>query len=53
MNDNRVLCNTKGVLINSNQILNLLKYQLKERPPTKQLKPSVKKSDLKGKGEGE
>ena len=53
MNDNRVLCNTKGVLIDSNQILDPLKRQPKGRPPTKRLKPSVEKSDSKGKGGGE
>ncbi|CAG8732420.1 7799_t:CDS:2, partial [Funneliformis mosseae] len=31
----------------------LLKRQLKGRPSTKQLKPSVEKSDSKGKGRGE
>ena len=52
INDNQILYNTKRVLINSNQILNLLKCQPKERSPIKQLKLFVKKSDSKGKGRG-
>ena len=52
-NDNRVLCNTKGILIDSNQILNPLKHQPKGRPPMKRLKSSTEKSSSKGKNGGE
>jgi hypothetical protein len=53
MNDNKVFCNTKGVLIDSNQILDPLKHQPKGRPPMKRLKSSVEKSGSKGKNGGE
>ena len=52
-NDNRVLCNTKGILIDSNQILDPLKHQPKGRPPMKRLKSSVENSSSKDKNGGE
>ena len=52
-NDNQVLCNTKGILIDSNQILDPLKHQPKGRPPMKRLKSSTEKSNSKGKNDGE
>ncbi|PKY53355.1 hypothetical protein RhiirA4_471502, partial [Rhizophagus irregularis] len=52
-NDNKVLCNRKGVLIDSNQILDPLKHKPKGRPPMKRLKSSVEKSSSKGRNENE
>ena len=52
-NNNQILCNTKGVLIDSNQILDPLKHQPKGRPPMKRLKSSVEKSSSKSKNGGE
>ena len=52
-NDNQVFCNAKGILIDSNQILDPLKYQLKGRPPMKRFKSSTEKSSSKGKNGGE
>jgi hypothetical protein len=52
-NDNRVLGNTKGILIDSNQILDPLKHQPKGRPPIKRLKSAVEKSSSKGRNGGE
>jgi len=52
-NDNQVLCNTKRVLIDSNQILDPLKHQPKGRSPMKRLKSSIEKSSSKSKNEGE
>ncbi|CAI2182738.1 15775_t:CDS:2 [Funneliformis geosporum] len=49
INDNQILCDSNGVLINSNQILDPLKHQPKGKPPIKWLKPSVEKSGSKGK----
>ena len=48
-NDNRVLRNVKGVLIDSNQVLDLLKHQPKGRLPMKRLKSSIVKEKLKSK----
>ena len=48
-NDNRVLRNVKGVLIDSNQVLDPLKHQPKGRPPMKRLKSSIEKEKLKSK----
>lgn len=52
-NDNQVFSNTKGILIDSNQILDPLKHQPKGRPPMKRLKSSNEKSSSKGKNGGE
>jgi len=52
-NDNQVFCNAKEILIDSNQILDPLKYQPKGRPPMKRFKPSTEKSSSKGKNGGE
>ncbi|PKC00038.1 hypothetical protein RhiirA5_428786 [Rhizophagus irregularis] len=52
-NDNKVLCNRKGVLIDSNQILDPLKYKPKGRPLMKRLKSFVEKSSSKGRNENE
>ena len=43
----------KGVLINSTQILDLLKHQPKGRLPIRRLKSSIKKSSLKSKNRDE
>ncbi|GBC51893.2 protein FAR1-RELATED SEQUENCE 5-like [Rhizophagus irregularis DAOM 181602=DAOM 197198] len=43
-NDNRVFHNTRGVLVDSNQIMDPLKHQPKGRPATKRLKSSFEKS---------
>ncbi|PKY34968.1 hypothetical protein RhiirB3_395905 [Rhizophagus irregularis] len=43
-NDNRVFHNTRGVLVDSNQIMDPLKHQPKGRPTTKRLKSSFEKS---------
>ncbi|CAB4485278.1 unnamed protein product [Rhizophagus irregularis] len=43
-NDNQVFHNTRGVLVDSNQIMDLLKHQPKGRPATKRLKSSFEKS---------
>ncbi|UZO14984.1 uncharacterized protein OCT59_006423 [Rhizophagus irregularis] len=43
-NDNRVFHNTRGVLVDSNQIMDSLKHQPKGRPATKRLKSSFEKS---------
>src|SRR4051812_31797800 len=43
IHDNQVLYNTRGVLIDSNRILDLLKHQPKGRPATKRLKSSFEK----------
>ena len=48
-NDNQILYNTKGILIDSNQILEPLKHQPKGRPPMKRLKSSTEKSSSKSK----
>ncbi|EXX50590.1 hypothetical protein RirG_269360 [Rhizophagus irregularis DAOM 197198w] len=45
-NDNQIFHNTRGVLIDSNQIMDLLKHQPKSRLVTKQLKSSFEKSGL-------
>ncbi|CAB5357660.1 unnamed protein product [Rhizophagus irregularis] len=45
VNDNRVFHNTRGVLVDSNQIMDPLKHQPKGRPVTKRLKSSFEKSD--------
>jgi hypothetical protein len=48
-NDNRVFHNTKGVLVDSNQIVDLLKHKPKGRPATKWSKSFFEKSSSKGK----
>ena len=52
-NGNRVLYNTKGILIDSNQILDLLKHQPKGRPPMKRFKSFTEKLSSKGQNGGE
>ncbi|CAB4424023.1 unnamed protein product [Rhizophagus irregularis] len=52
-NNNKVLCNKKEVLIDSNQILDPLKHQPKGRPPMKWLKSSIEKSSSKGRNGNE
>jgi hypothetical protein len=52
-NDNRVFYNTKGVLVDSNQIMDPLKHRPKGRPATKRIKSSFEKSGSKSKDRSE